>query len=175
MQIKSEFLSVIRYRYLPSIVVLAAVTAAAVAAVFTPGFNIVRAPVLARAGFVDSTDIKLKVRDGSSEVLHVPDAADTVVQEIVIGPSGHSGWHSHPGPVVILIKSGQMSFYDGDDPTCTVRTYGPGQAFIDSGQGHVHIARNEGAENLEIWAVYFDVPPGQSMRTDAPNPGNCSF
>ena len=175
MHIKSKFLSAAISRYLLSITVLVAMTAVAIAAVFTPSFNIVRAPIMARAGFVDSTDIKFKVRDGSSDVLHVPDAAETVVQEIVIGPSGHSGWHSHPGPVVILIKSGQMSFYDGDDPTCTVRTYGPGEAFIDSGQGHVHIARNEGVENLEIWAVYFDVPPGQSVRTDAPNPGNCSF
>jgi quercetin dioxygenase-like cupin family protein len=175
MNIKKQFFAVLRLRYLPLTLIVAAASVAAIAAVFTPGAGIIRAPVLARAGFVDSTDIKFKVKDGSEEVLHVDNAADTVVQEIVIGPGGHSGWHSHPGPVVILIKSGQMSFYDGDDPTCTVRSYSAGQAFIDSGQGHVHIARNEGNQDLEIWAVYFDVPAGQSFRIDAPLPGNCTF
>ena len=175
MRIKKKFFEVIRYRYLALISVVTVASAAGIAAVMTPGTGVVRSPTMARAGFVDSTDIKFKVKDGRSEVLHVPNAAETAVQEIVIAPNGHSGWHSHPGPVVILIKSGQMSFYDGDDPTCTVRTYNAGQAFIDSGQGHVHIARNEGNIDLEIWAVYFDVPAGQSFRIDAPNPGNCAF
>ena len=141
MRIKKAFLAVFRYRYLPLIAIVTFASAAVLATVMTPGSGI-SATVWARAGFVDQTDIKFKVKDGSMEVLHVPDAADTVVQEIDIAPGGHSGWHSHPGPVVILIKSGEMSFYDGDDPTCTVRTYTAGQAFMDSGQGHVHIARN---------------------------------
>jgi quercetin dioxygenase-like cupin family protein len=104
-----------------------------------------------------------------------------VVQQIVIGPGGHTGWHSHPGPVVVLIKSGQMSFYDGEDPTCTVRTYSAGQSFVDRGQGHVHIARNEStSQRLELWATYFDVPPvvpgvpgSGAFRIDAESPGNC--
>jgi len=97
------------------------------------------------------------------------------MQQIVIAPGGNTGWHSHPGPVVVLIKSGQMSFYDSEDPTCTVRTYSAGEAFIDSGQGHVHIARNEGSVNLELWATYFDVPVGGAFRINADSPGNCGF
>ncbi|MFN2511834.1 MAG: cupin domain-containing protein [Pyrinomonadaceae bacterium] len=101
------------------------------------------------------------------------------MQKIVILPGGHTGWHSHPGPVVVLVNSGEMSFYDGDDPTCTGRTYSRNQAFVDSGQGHVHIARNEGSEPLELYVTYFDVTPGVpapgAFRIDAPNPGNCSF
>ncbi len=163
-------------RPLASLMIVAAVcTAVAGAALATPSFLIVSAPVFARASFVDPTDIKFKVKDGSQEVIHVKDARETVIQQIIIGPDGHTGWHSHPGPVVVLIKSGQMSFYDSEDPTCTVRTYSAGQAFVDSGQGHVHIARNEGSENLELWATYFDVPTGGAFRIDAPNPGNCSF
>ncbi len=74
----------------------------------------------------------------------------------------------------MLIKSGQMSFYDSEDPTCTARIYSANQAFVDSGQGHVHIARNEGSENLELWATYFDVPVGTvAFRDNADNPGNC--
>lgn len=165
-----------RHRRLASAAIVAGlVSTVAVAAALTPGSGIISASVLARASFVDPTDVRFKVKDGSQEVINVNNARETVVQRIVIGPGGNTGWHSHPGPVVVLIKSGQMSFYDSDDPTCTVRTYSAGQAFIDSGQGHVHIARNEGTENLELWATYFDVPPGGAFRIDSPNPGNCSF
>lgn len=164
-------------------VVIAVMVSSAVGAVLlTPGSG-VTAAVFARASFADPTDIKFKVKNGSEEIIHIPDAQETVVQQITIksatnngGVVGHTGWHSHPGPVIVLIKAGVMSFYDGDDPTCTVRTYTAGQSFIDSGQGHVHIARNEGPTDLELWAVYFDVPPGGAFRNDVtPAPGNCPF
>ena len=155
--------------------IVAAVSSVAVAVVLTPPSGIVSATVFARASFADPTDLKFKVKGQSQEVIQVNNAQETVVQQIIIAPGGNTGWHSHPGPVVVLIKSGQMSFYDSEDPTCTVRTYSAGQAFIDSGQGHVHIARNEGSVNLELWATYFDVPAGGAFRIDAPNPGNCSF
>jgi len=142
-------------------------------AVATPGAGIISGTVFARASFADWTDIKFKIKGGSQEVIQVNNAQETVIQQIVIAPGGHTGWHSHPGPAVALIKSGQMSFYDSEDPTCTVRTYSAGESFVDSGQGHVHIARNEGSVNLEVWVTYFDVPPGGAFRIDAANPGNC--
>ncbi len=147
------------------------VSAIAFAAVLTPSFNIWHADVFARASFADPTNITFTVNGIQTNVTN---ARETVVQQIIIGPGGNTGWHSHPGPVVVLIKEGQMSFYDSDDPTCTVRTYSAGQSFIDRGQGDVHIARNEStSQRLELWATYFDVPPGGSFRIDAPNPGNC--
>ena len=163
-------------RQLAFLVIVAAVsTALAGAALATPGSGVLMAPVFARASFADPTDIKFKIKKQGQEVIQVNNARETVVQQVVIAPGGHTGWHSHPGPVVVLIKSGQMSFYDGEDPTCTPRIYSAGEAFVDSGQGHVHIARNEGTENLELWATYFDVPPGGAFRIDAAAPGNCGF
>jgi quercetin dioxygenase-like cupin family protein len=157
-------------------VAIAAVAGLQGGALATPGSGVVSATVKARAAFADPTDIKLKVEGLGQEVIHAPDAQETVVQEIVIGPGGHTGWHSHPGPVVVLVKSGALTFYDGDDPGCTPRRYEAGQAFIDRGQGHVHIARNlSTTDNLELWATYFDVPPGGAFRLDVPDPGNCAF
>jgi quercetin dioxygenase-like cupin family protein len=157
-------------------------TAAAVSAVVvgvalaTPGSGIVSAAIVARAGFTDSVDVKFKIQGQGQEVVHVQNAQETVMQQIIIGPGGHTGWHSHPGPAVALVKSGELTLYSGDDPTCSGRTYSAGQAFIDSGQGHVHIARNLSlVENTEVWVTYFDVPPGQSPRIDAADPGTCSF
>lgn len=48
-------------------------------------------------------------------------------------------------------------------------------AFVDEGYGHVHLGRNTGASNTELWVTYLDVPPGASPRTNAPDPGSCSF
>ena len=157
------------------LVIVAAVSSVLVSAsLATPPMGIVSATVLARAGFVDPVDIKFKIKGQHQEVLHVQDAQETVVQQIVIGPGGHTGWHSHPGPVVVLVKTGELTLYSAEDRTCTGRTYSAGQSFIDSGQGHLHIARNlSQSENTELWVTYFDVPPGGPFRIDAPNPGNC--
>ena len=158
---------------------LAAATALTGAVLATPGAGVLSAPVVARGTFADPTDIKFKIDTFGQEVIHAPDAQQTVVQQIIIGPGGHTGWHSHPGPVVVVVTSGTLTFYSSEDPACTPRRYGAGDAFIDRGQGHVHIARNESTtENLELWATYFDVPPpspANSFRIDVPSPGNCPF
>jgi hypothetical protein len=75
----------------------------------------------------------------------------------------------------VLVASGELTFYDGDDESCTGRTFAAGQALIDPGQGHVHFAANQGLTPTVVWVTYFDVPPGMSPRDDAPAPGNCTF
>ena len=161
---------------LTSVAVAGLVTALVRTALATPGSNIVSATILARASFVESVDIKFKVNGGSEEVVHAPEAQQTVIQQVIIGPGGHTGWHSHPGPAVAMIKSGALALYSSEDPTCTPRVYLAGQAFVDKGQGHVHLARNlSESENVEVWVTYFDVPPGGPVRLDAANPGNCGF
>ena len=162
---------------LTSVAVAGLVTALVRTALATSGSNVVSGTVLARASFVEPVDIKFKVNDdGSEEVIHAPEAQQTVIQQVIIGPGGHTGWHSHPGPAVALIKAGALALYSSEDPTCTPRIYQAGEAFVDRGQGHVHLARNMSqTENLEVWVTYFDVPPGGPFRLDAADPGNCGF
>jgi quercetin dioxygenase-like cupin family protein len=146
------------------------------AAMATAPSGILSGAVLARAAFVDRVDIKFKVDEGHEEVIQAADVRETVIQQILIAPGGNTGWHSHPGPAVAMIKTGELTVYSGDDPACLPRTYSDGQAFVDSGQGHVHVARNlSQTQNVEVWVTYFDVPPGGSFRLDAADPGNCSF
>jgi hypothetical protein len=139
----------------------------------TPGSNVV-GTIIAKAGFTELVDVKLKVGH-PNEVIHVPQAADTVIQRIVFGAGGHSGWHSHPGPAIALVTQGELTLYSADDPSCAGRMFGAGQAFVDSGQGHVHLARNLLDQETEVWVTYFDVPPGGSVRVDAADPGFCPF
>jgi Cupin domain len=100
---------------------------------------------------------------------------DVADQTITIQPGGHTGWHSHPGPALVVIKSGTFTLYDGDDPNCAPQVFEAGSAFVDRGGGHVHIGRNEGATAVELSVTYL-LPVGAGPRTDVtPEPGNCPF
>jgi quercetin dioxygenase-like cupin family protein len=134
--------------------VMAVVTALVVTALATPGSGIVSATVLARASFKEPVDLKFKLNGDDSQIVHAPDAQDTVIQHIVIAPGGTTGWHSHPGPAVAMIAAGELTLYSSEDPTCTPRTYSAGEAFIDQGQGHVHLARNLSGQNVELWPYF---------------------
>jgi quercetin dioxygenase-like cupin family protein len=102
--------------------------------------------------------------------------AEALLGDNAFAPGGTSGWHSHPGPALIFVRSGTLTLYSAHDPSCTGRIYTAGQAFVDPGRGHVHIARNESGETpVEIYTVYLDVPVGGATRIDAADPGNCAF
>jgi quercetin dioxygenase-like cupin family protein len=164
-------------RLIRAMVVASALAAFAGAVYATAGSGAV-GNELARAHFTNETDLKFLIRhdNGGHDNIQVHGAAETVVQQIVFAPNGYSGWHSHPGPAVAVIKSGELTLYDGDDQTCAGRTYTAGEAFIDPGQGHVHFAQNQSqTQSSEVWVTYFDVPLGASARIDEPAPGNCPF
>lgn len=162
-----------------AVIIAAAVTALAGAVLATPGSG-TTGVVAARAAFADIVDLKFSIRDDyrGRDNIQVRNAGDTVMQQITFAPGGFSGWHSHPGPAVVLIRSGELTFYDGDDESCSGRTFSAGQALIDPGQGHVHFAVNQGTTPAEVWVTYFDVPPGtgsMGVREDAAAPGTCPF
>ena len=152
--------------------IAAAVVASLTAAAFvTPGSGTVGV-VVARAAFADDVNVTLSIQDDlpGRETVHVRSAEDTVMQQIIFAPGGHSGWHRHPGPAVILIKSGGLTFYQEEDGKCVSRTYSAGEALVDPGQGHVHLARNTSIGDTEVWVTYFDVPAGGAPRIDVPAP-----
>jgi hypothetical protein len=92
----------------------------------------------------------------------------------VLAPGGQTGWHTHPGPSLITVKSGTITAYDGDDPTCSPTVYPAGSGFVDPGDGHVHILRNEGTVVAETIAVQI-LGAGSVRRIDVPAPGTCPF
>jgi quercetin dioxygenase-like cupin family protein len=108
-------------------------------------------------------DVELKSHDNT----------DIAVANIVVAPRGHSGWHYHPGPVLVVVKTGAITFYHGDDPTCTGTVHPAGTAFIEA-NGDVGIARNEGAVEATTVVTFF-MPAGSPTRIDADRPGNCAF
>jgi hypothetical protein len=106
-------------------------------------------------------DVELKSKDNT----------DIAVSTIVVKPGGHSGWHYHPGPVLVVVTGGAITFYHGSNPNCSGMRHPAGTAFIENG-GDVGIARNEGAVDATVVATFF-APPGAALRIDAPEPENC--
>jgi quercetin dioxygenase-like cupin family protein len=141
------------------------------AALATPGGSILGAPVHARGTNTD----ELNIHSAEGIKLKTRGSLDFVTQQITIGPGGTTGWHSHPGPVLVTVKSGALTLVYADDPTCAGRTYTAGESFVDRGDETVHTALNLGAEPVELWATYL-VPgvPGAPFRVDAGDPG-CAF
>jgi hypothetical protein len=115
--------------------------------------------------------------------LKSPDNTDIAVANITIAPGAHSGWHYHPGPVLVVVKTGSITFYhsarsreDGegaDDAACPPTRYNAGSTFTESG-GVVGIARNEGTVEATAVATFFAPPAPSPLRIGAPKPANCA-
>jgi len=140
------------------------------------------------------------VARGSSEAFHIrstdgfdveiktKDSTDIAMSNVVVAPGGTSGWHTHPGPVFVVVKTGTITFYragkhsglDGDEenpnnaahgPTCSRTVYPAGSAFVEvPAPGHVMLAKNEGGTEATISATYF-APTGAALRIDRDWPG----
>jgi quercetin dioxygenase-like cupin family protein len=94
---------------------------------------------------------------------------DVYISNITIEPGGHGGWHSHPGPSIITIKSGVASFYDDCDNPIFRRVYPAGTGFVEDA-GCVHLLANESDDTpLEVVVVQI-VPFGEPRRIDEPAP-----
>ena len=97
---------------------------------------------------------------------------DIVVGEFNFAPGGFSGWHSHPGKVIVAVARGSITLYRGTDPACAGTTYEAGDLFVEH-PGVVHEARNEGAVAAVLNVTWLGVPVGGSPRIDEPQPANC--
>src|SRR5262245_3193392 len=93
--------------------------------------------------------------------------SDVYITHLKIAPGGHGGWHSHPGPSIITVKSGTATFYD-DCVDFIPQTFTPGTGFVEDA-GCVHLLANEGTVDLEVVVVQI-VPFDAPRRIDEPAP-----
>jgi hypothetical protein len=100
-------------------------------------------------------------------------SSDLYVQNNVWLPGGSTGWHTHPGHSLIIVTAGTVTAYEGDDPSCTPKTYTTGMGFVDAGGDHVHLLRNEDTVDARTVAVQL-IPAGAVRRIDAASPTACS-
>jgi quercetin dioxygenase-like cupin family protein len=94
---------------------------------------------------------------------------DVMVVKVEVAPGGSFGWHSHPSAVAVAIASGTLTLYDSSDPSCSPKQYSRGQGFVEPAD-HVHLARNEGATPVTLYATYLGVPRGANPNVPAKRP-----
>lgn len=99
---------------------------------------------------------------------------DVAMAQITVEPGGSSGWHSHPGGAIVVVKQGSLTVYRSLGSQCQTETYGAGQAFIER-PGEVDDVFNTGAVPYILFVTFPRVPQGDSARIDEPNPGTCGF
>ena len=69
-------------------------------------------------------------------------AASFTVAHLTFAPGGTTGWHVHPGPVLVTVISGSVTKFSAD---CTAQTYTTGQAFVENGPSDENMVRNDGS------------------------------
>ena len=106
--------------------------------------------------------IKLKNHNGGTTVVKVHDPSRTVAVRYTVQPGARFPWHTHPGPVIVNIVSGSLTYVVGmrHGPTtmCEEKPYTAGQAFVDPGHGHIHSAYNPGTQPTVLVATFLEAP-----------------
>ncbi len=85
-------------------------------------------------------------------------------QDLVVGPGGRTGWHSHPGLLMITVKEGSVDFYDN---ACAKRTYTAGQSFTEGSEPHNALNPGTGGARL---LVFYVIKKGEPRRIENPQP-----
>jgi hypothetical protein len=128
----------------------------------------------------ESMGLKLRARS----------ATDVALVRATLAPGGSTGWHGHPGPSIVVVKTGTVTMYEpsgrhdhGSDDDhaygsrhgnrCSVQAFGPGQAFVHP--EHVHNFVNHTSQPAEFYVVYL-VPAGAAplLNDVATPPWQCS-
>lgn len=146
-----------------SILIIAAVGSVGTIALASPPSNFTGEPLvlgdLNRERHVDGHNIKFE----NSAPL------DTGVFRLEWSADGKSGWHHHPGMVVVQVASGRVKVINAN---CGSRTYGPGLAdgsvFLEGDTVH-QVVSGEGAVAYATALV----ENGQPLRVED-NPPNCA-
>jgi len=97
---------------------------------------------------------------------------DIAMAQITVDPGGSSGWHSHPGGAIIVVKTGTLTVFHSVGGQCETTVYTAGQAFIER-PGEVDNVLNMGTSPYVLFVTFPRVPQGASARTDEANPGTC--
>ena len=151
--------------------VISVLTLFSIAAWATPGSGVLFNLTLNRAQAPDAlhSDAAGEAADGTKWHLQIKSEgapSDFIMQDVALAPGGYSGWHSHPGPVLITVREGTASWYDAD---CVRHIYTVGMAFIEEA-GANHFVRNESTtENLRLNNTFI-VPTGVAQRIDESAP-----
>ena len=95
--------------------------------------------------------------------IRTDDAVDVATLEVTFAKGGGSaGWHIHPGPVFVVVKSGEVSVWTED---CEKTVYGVGETFFEMGPEESMLVKNEDPDTDAVVVGTFIVPVGATPLT----------
>ena len=96
------------------------------------------------------------------------DPTDVRIQKLVFAPGGFSGWHHHPGVVIVTVESGALTLWESD---CSSQTYGPGlpngAVFAEGGDAPQQVTTAGGATVYAAFIAPSQDPPVTRIEDDA--------
>ncbi|MFJ8745974.1 cupin domain-containing protein [Embleya sp. NPDC127516] len=82
-----------------------------------------------------------------------PDARTVVFRRITFPPGGTTGWHYHPGPMLVICKTGTLVRTFADSSTDIITA---GNCVLEpAGSENAHCGENRGEEQVVLYVVYF--------------------
>jgi quercetin dioxygenase-like cupin family protein len=140
----------------------------------TPGSG-VTAAMVANGALLEPVNVKMKIDKGLGGVVNHSNTTIDVTRIqtwiVTIAPGGTTGWHMHPGPHLIVVAQGALTYYRGDDSTCTGIQYPAGTTVFDPGFT-VHLVRNNGTVPVVNYVTQLLSADMLPFRMDVPAPGN---
>ncbi|TDD28031.1 cupin domain-containing protein [Actinomadura sp. KC06] len=95
------------------------------------------------------------------------DASTIVMRKVIVPAGGSTGWHYHPGPLLVVVSSGTLTHTFADLSRQVVTR---GLCVVEpGGPGNVHIGDNREATPLVMHAVYF-LPLNSPLSVPVPPP-----
>ena len=107
-------------------------------------------------GFSPEREIELETK-GPTDVLQAL---------LVFQPGAETGWHFHPGPVVVVVKSGALTEFHSNG----CQTVHPAGSVFFETKGEIHNAINQTSGVAEVYATFLS-PAGTQPLIPASNPG----
>jgi quercetin dioxygenase-like cupin family protein len=94
------------------------------------------------------------------------DPTDVLVQTITFQPQATSGWHFHPGVVIVVVESGQVTTHNA---SCQTVTYGQHESFVESGTDPFMVSNESATDKAVVYATLV-VPAGSVLRIETDPP-----
>jgi len=81
-----------------------------------------------------------------------------------VDPDGlDSGWHTHPGPVIVQVEEGYFKLYQG---SCVPKIIGPGETYIEVPNMPVRAV----SKDAITWTTTLVIPDSAAPRTNVSDP-----
>jgi quercetin dioxygenase-like cupin family protein len=98
--------------------------------------------------------------------LHIKGPTDVLQTDLIFQPGGTTGWHIHPGPVVVVVKSGALTEIHSNG---CITVHPAGSAFFEAAND-VHNVVNQAGMVTDVYATFLS-PAGSNPLIPVPDPG----